>query len=264
VYAGAGRSCPYRLLRAYAYGTLPAAEFKPRKKIWLDGIGVAVTREYESADKGLYLAFKGGHNAESHNHNDVGSFIVFSDGEPTLIDLGVGEYTRKTFSPDRYTISSMRSDHHHLPSFNGFCQKAGRAYEARNYLYNEANGGLEIDVTGAYPEEAGLESYTRHAVLDEGKITVTDKFTLKEGGNAVFHLITREEPKSLSQNSFEINGRKIIFDESLGFSYEEINCESVELRSLPTAWKTDKLWRVMLELDKIEANKEIVLSTVVE
>jgi hypothetical protein len=87
---------------------------------------------------------------------------------------------------------------------------------------------------------------------------------VKEGGNAVFHLITREEPKSLSQNSFEINGRKIIFDESLGFSYEEINCDSVELRSLPKAWKTDKLWRVMLELDKIEANKETTLSTVVE
>ena len=47
---------------------------------------------------GLYLAAKGGHNAESHNHNDVGNFIVYSDGRPLLIDVGVGTYTSKTFS----------------------------------------------------------------------------------------------------------------------------------------------------------------------
>jgi hypothetical protein len=44
------------------------------------------------------MAIKGGNNGESHNHNDVGSFIIYTDGEPLFIDPGVGEYTAKTFS----------------------------------------------------------------------------------------------------------------------------------------------------------------------
>lgn len=53
------------------------------------------------------LASKGGHNNESHNHNDVGTFILYKQGEPVIIDAGVGTYTKLTFSPERYTIWSM-------------------------------------------------------------------------------------------------------------------------------------------------------------
>ena len=31
------------------------------------------------------MAIKSGHNAESHNHNDVGSFILFKNGEPVYV-----------------------------------------------------------------------------------------------------------------------------------------------------------------------------------
>lgn len=246
VYSGAGRNCPYRMMRAYSYGKLPSAEYTPPKKIWLDGIGVAITREHEQGDKGLYLAFKGGHNAESHNHNDVGNFISFADGKPLFIDLGVGEYTRKTFSAQRYDILSMRSEYHNLPSFNGVCQQNGRAFEAKNYDYDSESGALEMDITSAYPETAGLEKYTRHAVVDNGETRITDRFTLKENGRVTFNLITRVRPQSQTQNSFEIEGHKVSFDPSLDFSLEEIVCDEVETRRLLTAWNTDKLWRIKL------------------
>lgn len=32
----------------------------------------------------LVLAIKGGHNDESHNHNDVGSFLIAVDGIPRV------------------------------------------------------------------------------------------------------------------------------------------------------------------------------------
>ena len=57
------------------------------------------------------LGMKGGHNDESHNHNDVGSFVVYHNGKPILVDPGVGEYTSKTFSKERYTIWTMHSDY---------------------------------------------------------------------------------------------------------------------------------------------------------
>ena len=31
------------------------------------------------------LAAKAGHNAESHNHNDIGNFVVYVDGKPVLV-----------------------------------------------------------------------------------------------------------------------------------------------------------------------------------
>ena len=255
IYSGAGRNCPYRLMRAYSYSTLPTADYTPQKKVWLDGIGVAITRECEMADKGLYLAFKGGHNAESHNHNDVGSFIVFADGNPVFIDLGVGEYTRKTFSGERYQIPSMRSEYHNLPTFNGILQKNGRSFEARNYNYDAQSGALELDATAAYPQDAGLESYTRRAENKDGKISITDKFTLKDNGCAVFNLICESYPQKLSDGIFTIRGREVSYDPSLKFGVEEIPCDSTETRSLPKAWRTDKLWRVTLFAELIEGGK---------
>ncbi|NLC47252.1 MAG: heparinase, partial [Firmicutes bacterium] len=72
--------------------------------VWLPDLEVMAAREQPGSSKGLYLAAKGGHNEESHNHNDVGQFLVYLDGNPVLIDPGVGEYTAQTFSHRRYEI----------------------------------------------------------------------------------------------------------------------------------------------------------------
>ena len=100
--------------------------------MWLPGIQIMAARVREGSADGLYLAAQGGHNAESHNHNDVGNFIVYANGEPAIIDVGVETYTAKTFSPQRYDIWTMQSAYHNLPTVNGVMQGAGREFEARN------------------------------------------------------------------------------------------------------------------------------------
>ena len=42
----------------------------------------------------MYLSAKGGNNGESHNHNDVGSFVLYCDGKPAVIDVGTGVYEK--------------------------------------------------------------------------------------------------------------------------------------------------------------------------
>ena len=76
-------------------------------------------------DQGLYLAVKGGHNGESHNHNDLGNFVVYSDGKPLFIDAGVGAYTKRYFGPGRYDVWHTCSDYHNCATFNGVTQKNG-------------------------------------------------------------------------------------------------------------------------------------------
>jgi Heparinase II/III-like protein len=104
------------------------------RDVWLDGIQVAAARRKAGSADGFYFAALGGHNAESHNHNDVGNFIVFLNGDPVLIDVGVETYTAKTFSPRRYEIWTMQSAYHNLPTINGAMQNDGRQYEARELV----------------------------------------------------------------------------------------------------------------------------------
>ena len=82
-------------------------------------------------NKKAFFAAKGGYNDESHNHNDAGSFSLWVNNMPVIIDAGVGTYTRQTFSSERYTIWTMQSNYHNLPMINGVPQKYGRQYKVR-------------------------------------------------------------------------------------------------------------------------------------
>ncbi len=245
----------YRYMRQLGISPLLRGEYKAPTRVWLDGLCVAVTREKQD-DSGLYLAIKGGHNAESHNHNDVGNFVVYTDGKPLFLDAGVGEYTKKTFSRDRYSIWSMRSDYHNLPTFCGVTQKEGREFSATDAAYDEKTGGLSLELSGAYPPEAGLCEYCREAKLVDGVVSVCDTFTLRQAGNVTFSLICRELPEAAADGRFVLGGRKVCFDPSLAFACETIDCSEVETRNLPKEWETAALYRITLSSGLLDGEKE--------
>jgi hypothetical protein len=68
--------------------------------------------------------------------NKPGNFIMYADGKPVLIDLGIETYTAKTFSSRRYEIWTMQSGFHNLPTINGVEQKDGRPYAARGVSFS--------------------------------------------------------------------------------------------------------------------------------
>jgi len=149
---------------------------------WFPGLQVMVARSQAGSSRGLYLAAKGGHNAESHNHNDVGNFIVYADGRPVLIDVGVETYTRKTFSPQRYEIWTMQSAYHNLPAINGVAQKDGRQFQARNVAYqaDEAAVTFTLDLAGAYPADAAVRSWARTLRLLRGRrVELSERYSLE-------------------------------------------------------------------------------------
>ncbi|MDU5143841.1 MAG: heparinase II/III family protein [Paenibacillus dendritiformis] len=133
---------------------------------WMPGVEVMVARE-RGDGSGWFLAAKGGHNDESHNHNDIGSFIVYADQLPLWIDAGVGTYTAKTFSPERYSIWTMQSGYHNVPTVNGTEQAAGAAYRSGG-VRHEAEGGLSrltVDIAPAYPASSGISRWMRTFTL---------------------------------------------------------------------------------------------------
>lgn len=139
---------------------------------------------YMRNDDGWFLAAKGGHNNESHNHNDIGTFTLYVDGVPMFVDAGVGTYTKQTFSKDRYTIWSMRSEWHNLPVINGIFQHDGAAYCSSDVSvsFKKSSSRMTLDISGAYDEEADCSSWIRDYYMDAKSLTITDTYKLKARG----------------------------------------------------------------------------------
>lgn len=133
---------------------------------------------YISTPQNLFFATKGGYNDESHNHNDAGTFSVWADNYPLIIDAGVGTYTRQTFSNERYNIWTMQSGWHNLPVVNGYEQPHGRKFKASDM--KAGKNSVEVNIAGAYPAEAGINNWTRKYDVKGREVKVTDRFDLKE------------------------------------------------------------------------------------
>ncbi|PPF43637.1 heparinase [Pseudoclavibacter sp. AY1F1] len=133
---------------------------------WLPSTQMLVAREREGSSSGVSVAVKGGHNNEHHNHNDVGNFLVASDGVPVIVDAGRPSYDARTFSDRRYELWPMQSEWHNVPFVEGRGQPTGREYAAS--LIEVSTGEtpmLGLELVGAY-DVAGLESWRREVRLD--------------------------------------------------------------------------------------------------
>jgi hypothetical protein len=227
------------------------ADTKPPlvSEAWLPGIEVLSARRREGSTAGLYLAAQGGHNAESHNHNDVGNFIVYTDGLPAIIDLGPESYTAKTFSTQRYEIWTMRSAYHNCPLIHGIEQSAGREFAARDVEYRLAPAGprFSMDIAAAYPKQAGVERWLRGWVFDREKnaITVDDEWSLGAEGKLELTLMAAAEPRA-SDGALSIKERvRIEHDRAWTPVIEAIDIADARLRQ---AWG-ERVWRIRLTRD---------------
>jgi len=212
---------------------------------WMPGIQVMTARLREGSAEGMYVAAQAGHNAESHNHNDVGNFVAFRNGEPLLIDVGVETYSAKTFSPRRYEIWTMQSGYHNCPTVNGVMQSPGREFEARQVEFKKDGSGVEVgmEIAGAYPSEAKIASWRRVIRLDRAanELVVRDTARLNGPGEVTLNLMTTSE-KNIERLHCEGPGVQRFVDEV-----------PVEDRRLQSVWGP-KLYRVRLVSAKAPAN----------
>jgi len=236
------------------------------RDVWLPGLQVMAARSQAGSAAGLYLAAKGGHNAESHNHNDVGNFILYADGSPALIDIGVETYTAKTFSSRRYEIWTMQSSYHNLPTVNGIMQKDGRQYAARDVKYSAAADRAEfsLDLAGAYPPEAGIKSWVRTLSLERGReVVLRERFLLEKARLPItLSLISCRRPE------LRTGGRILLADPSstkaaaplavsydAGFFSAKVETIPIEDGRLRSSWG-NMLYRILLTAAAAPADGE--------
>jgi len=156
---------------------LPASSFLPQ-------LQVMTARSVPGSSSGLFLAVQGGNNGESHNHNDVGNFIIYAGGKPVIIDAGVGTYTAQTFSSKRYELWNMQSQWHNCPVINGVQQKDGKQFRAANVSFEKKGDQViaGMDLSGAYPSDALVRKWERKFMLDQrrDRITASDSYSFEK------------------------------------------------------------------------------------
>jgi hypothetical protein len=205
------------------------------RDVFLPGTQYFTARIQAGSTQGFYVAAQGGHNAESHNHNDVGNFIVFHDGKPVLIDVGVETYTSKTFSSKRYEIWTMQSQWHNCPTINGVAQQAGRRFEAHDFRSTSDDNAAKVamDIERAYPAEAGVAAWHREIELNRkaGKVSVSDRFRLSKAQSVEFSLITVLEPALSGPGKVTLSGGFLLsFDPSLEVVMDEHSSDDARLK----------------------------------
>ena len=252
----------YRWYRELCMDSLEKKDFKAALKSYFPSLHLAISRESEIPEEGLYLSLKGGHNMLSHNHNDTGDFSVYCDGEPVFIDAGVGTYTRRTFDKERYTIWSMSGEYHNIPTVNGIFQDKGKVYASKDAEYDEKSGKLSLDLTGAYPPAANLAYFRRSAVIQDKKAIITDDMISKIDGDVIFNLLTISEPKLLTSGKMEVCGKTVDFDRSLEFSFDNPDCTWEETEVLPKHWGIEKFYRIRLRAS-VKANEKYSFTLIV-
>jgi hypothetical protein len=218
---------------------------------WFPDTEVAGARDKEGSYKGFFFGAKGGFNAESHNHNDVGTCVLYYDGKPCLIDLGREEYVAKTFSSRRYEIWTMQSGYHNLPVINGTDQMPGQNFKAKNSTFtaNPKSATFSTDIAGAYPEDAQVKSWIRSYTLNRDEsFVINDKFELNAINKTTSsNLVTNSRVTQVKPGLLRLDGDGF----SLNMSYNpkvvspKIEFIEVKDRSLKRYWP-DGITRIAL------------------
>lgn len=229
------------------------------KDVWLKNVQMMISR----TNNGLFVASHGGHNAESHNHNDVGDIILYVDGKPVIIDVGSGTYTAKTFSNERYTLWYNTSAYHNLPLVNGFQQRAGREFEAKNVVYETSaiKTELQMDIAAAYPAETGIKQWLRKISMEKklNRLIIKDSYVSDSSLKQLSQTFMTICPTDIEQPGkifFDVAGKKVLMEYDANqweVKKEEALTHAPDEKRLENNWEHRAIWRILLTSKKLSA-----------
>lgn len=164
-----------------------------------DGVRTGVT--YSAKDScylfkrtGTYgFATKGGNNGESHNHIDVGTFIIAKDNKQVICDIGAGPYEDGYHTDRRYTFFHPSAYSHNIPIIDGIAEDGIRRDDVVVY-YDEATDSATMDIKEGY-ECDYLKRAERKFLFEENKITLRDTFELTKDAQITERFVSLIEPK---------------------------------------------------------------------
>jgi hypothetical protein len=221
---------------AATYGE-PAAQASPLPiglRSWFPQGGVLIARPASGSACRLAVALKGGHNAEQHNHNDLGSYVVLVGQRTVLLDPGQEIRSGRTFSARRYESNLLNSLGHPVPRIAATLQQAGAQARAVTLRadFSETQDVYAMELRSAYPVPA-LQSLVRTFVYDRtgaGALTVRDEAVASSPLAFETALITLGSWRQTGPNSLRIEdgGESVLVEIDTAGAPFELQAETIE------------------------------------
>jgi hypothetical protein len=213
----------------FAETALRAEPLRPAplfRDTWLPESRVMAARIHANSTDGLYVACIAADNGKSHSHNDTGSFWLYSNGQPVLIDLGQEAYRRQSFNEHRYEIPSTQSAFHNLPTLGSVQQFADPSACATDVVYraDDRSAELSMELARAYPSAANIKTWRRTVRLDRiaNRVEIDDNYLLTQPMEGIFlSLMTACDVTTPTEGTLRLNSKQgapattIQFDPSL-------------------------------------------------
>src|SRR5690606_853649 len=188
--------------------------FIPAKHDWFGEMHWMIARYQPGDPDALVLAAKGGHNAEMHNQNDVGNFIVQVKGEAVIADIGRGRYTKAYFGPERYQHFVNQSLGHSCPVPNGQQQNPGAQYAAQllDHQADDSADRLALELKDAYPPSVDLKALRRtitlHRAAPRGWVELVDEAEFASGPGMLESVLTTFGAVDIQPEAVTLTGER--------------------------------------------------------
>lgn len=244
----------HRLLRAlpalFPFQPIVETPLALPRDAWLPGGQIMLARERPASTEGLTLGAKSGTNGESHNHNDVGSFMVYRDGDPVIIDLGRETYRRETFNEHRYELWFTQSAYHNVPLIDGQGQEPGASFHGRviDYEAGETRTRFLIELAPAYPNSVGVRSWRREFIFERcagPSVLVKEEFELERTAPVETILMAASEPRSADGVMLLGSGTGVELEVTAGDLDLEVEPLPITDPRLQASWG-DRVYRIHL------------------
>ncbi|MPQ30140.1 hypothetical protein E4V42_01635 [Clostridium estertheticum] len=161
-------------------------------------------------ENGFLFAAKAGKNNDSHNHNDVGNFVLGFKDELFLIDFGAGKYTKDYFNDEkRYNMLVNRSMGHSVPIINDNEEIFGN-YKASNVIIDRSKEKVtfSMNLENVYPLITNLISFNREFDIypDKRFIDIKDNMLFDEKDNKVYQNFVSKIKPIINNNTIKWTG----------------------------------------------------------
>ncbi|MGA7415061.1 MAG: heparinase II/III family protein [Bryobacteraceae bacterium] len=149
------------------------------------GANAAFIRSSWTDPNALYVGAKGGDNAASHAHLDLGSFVFDAAGVRWAMDLGPDDYNLPDyFGKKRWTYYRLRTESHNTLLIDNDNQS-----ETAKASLHLAGSSIEIDLADAYPDR--LRNWRRQlSFLDDQTLRIVDEVAATRPIAPVWGMVT--------------------------------------------------------------------------
>lgn len=207
-----------------------------------------------ASNEDWFVAAKGGNNAESHNHNDIGNFIVYHHNKPVIIDLGRDTYTSQSFSNRRFELMNCRSAYHNVPMVGGKEQKDGKLYRATevSHVANDTLSSIAMNLEKAYPADAHVDAWRRTLSLNRAHdcVEITEQVDRSNCPSSDVQVVLMAYGQPVLQQP----GKVLLQEGNVCLEYDaqslSVSIEKVQMTDgiMKTQWK-DNVYRIVLRLN---------------